>query len=121
LEKKRNLSWIKCKENIWCPLLTVNLADVETIGVYVIWHGRKGDQNARVVRLGQGDIADRLKAHRKDDEVLAYQDFGLYVTWAYVPEEDLDGVERHLADRWKPLVGEQFPDAEPIVVNSPWD
>ena len=111
------LGWIKCDGDRWCPLRTVNLSNVTASGVYIIWHaGSPG----RVVRLGQGVIADRLTAHRNDQEILSYASSGtLYVTWAEVASHQMDGIERYLADRYQPLVGEAFPDAVPIVVNAP--
>ncbi len=114
-----NLSWIKCGEpGHWCPFDNVNLSTVNASGIYIIWH----DGNpARVVRVGQGNIAERIKAHRNDSEIVAYRQSGtLRVTWATVPAAQQDGVECYLADRWTPLVGDAFPDAEPIVVNDPW-
>lgn len=111
------LNWIKCEDD-WCPLETVNLANVDTAGIYIIWH--RGDP-ARIVRIGQGDIAERLTAHRNDHDILAYKDKGsLRVTWASVPVHQRDGIERYLADTWNPLVGDAFPNAVPLAVNSPW-
>ena len=112
------VQWIKCDGGNWCPLETVNLQNVNAVGVYIIWHeGNPG----RVVRIGQGNIADRLGCHRRDSEVVAYRNHGiLRVTWASVPAHALDGVERYLANQWKPLVGDCFPVALPIAVNSPW-
>lgn len=114
-----NLQWIKCGNGAdWCPLENVNLASVKTEGVYIIWH--KGNPG-RVVRLGQGNIADRLRAHRIDPNVMAYAKHGkLCVTWAALPLAQRNGVERYLADTWRPLVGDAFPNAVPIAVNSPW-
>ena len=83
----------------------------------MIWH--KG-QNPRVVRVGQGNIAERLACHKQDTSITAYSPYGLYVTWAEVPAGYLDGVERHLAESWTPLVGDRFPNVHPIAVNSPW-
>jgi hypothetical protein len=114
------VNWIKCGDGSnWCPLETLDLDSVGDVsGVYIIWHA--GDPS-RVVRVGQGDIADRLGKHRKDKEILAYNKKGkLLVTWASVPSKYQDGVERFLADKWSPLVGDVYPDAEPIAVNSPW-
>ena len=114
-----NVSWVKCSGGNWCPLETLNLDSVgDTAGVYMIWHsGNPG----RVVRIGQGVIKDRLSAHRNDKAILAYNRLGtLHVTWAAVSWSLRDGVERHLADTWKPLVGSAFPDVQPIAVNSPW-
>ena len=112
------INWIKNTLNGWLPLEMVELAAVTDFGVYVIWHG---GNPSRVVRVGQGDIADRVGAHKKDQQVLAYKQFGtLYVTWANVPVFQRDGVERYLAYTWKPLIGDRFPNVTPIAVNSPW-
>ena len=113
------LSWIKCDDgNNWCDFELVNLTDITAKGVYVIWH--HGDPS-RVIRIGQGDIAFRLGAHRNDRQIAAYMSKGkLRVTWAAVSADRRDGVEAHLSNRWPPLVGDVFPDVEPIAVNSPW-
>jgi len=67
------LEWIKCEENHWCNLLTVVLESVHfdgLEGVYIIWHG---GQNPATVRVGQGNIRDRLSAHKEDSEILEYR------------------------------------------------
>ena len=113
----RELNWIKCQDNKPCDFRTVRLDGVNTQGIYVIWYrGNPG----RVVRIGQGDIAERLVAHRQDEDILAYQNRRLYVTWAAVDRRDRDGIEKYLADTFPPLVGERFPQADPIEVNAPW-
>ncbi len=112
------VNWTKLKSGSWCSLETVNLSNVTSYGVYIIWHG---GTPSRVVRIGQGDVSSRLLSHRRDNAILAYRKFGpLMVTWAAVSASQIDGVERHLADRWKPLIGDAFPDVRPIAVNSPW-
>jgi hypothetical protein len=115
------VQWVKCGNgDNWCPLETLNLDSVgDTAGVYIIWHA---GNPARVVRVGQGNpIKDRLSAHRKDQQILAYRKSGiLLVTWAYVPLNQRDGVEKYLSETWNPLVGDAFPNAFPIAVNSPW-
>jgi hypothetical protein len=114
-----NLSWVKCGDDgHWCALDSVNLDKVDTEGIYIIWH--EGNPS-RVVRVGQGDIKDRLTKHRTDKKITAYSKNGtLRVTWASVSSFYRDGVERHLANTWNPLVGDAFPDCQPIAVNSPW-
>lgn len=113
-----DVHWVKSTTDKWLSLQGVDLSDVRTVGVYIIWHA---GQKPRVVRIGQGDIADRLRAHRHDNAVLAYASSGtLFVTWAALPERLLDGVERYLAEYWKPLVGDRFPQVGPIAVNSPF-
>ena len=109
------VQWIKCNGDNWCPFDSVNLSNVTTTGVYIIWHrGNPG----RVVYVGQGDVASRIKAHRTEREITQYAP--LYVTWAAVSAQYRDGVERYLADTWTPLVGVAHPDVAPIAVNSPW-
>lgn len=113
------LNWLKSKADTWLKLRTMNLASISvTSGVYIIWHtGNPG----RVVRVGQGDIAERMTCHRTDADVLHYEQYGeLRATWASVPAHQLDGVERYLADHWKPPVGDRFPNVAPIAVNSPF-
>lgn len=76
------------------------------------------DQPLKVVRVGQGDIAARLAAHRADPNILKYRASGtMFVTWAAVPAHQLDGVERFLANQYSPPVGDAFPNAAPIQVN----
>jgi len=117
-EKGMQVSWIKSTTGTWLPLMAVDLSNVNTFGVYMIWHG---GNPARVVRLGQGDIRSRLNAHRNDRTITAYGQHGtLMVTLAAVPAGQADGVERYLANTWPPLVGDAFPHALPIAVNSPW-
>jgi hypothetical protein len=113
-----NVHWFKSKADSWLQLNTVNLDMVTESGVYVIWHG---GNPSRVVYVGQGGpVAPRLAAHRTDSRIQRYAAQTLYVTWASVPAGQRDGVERHLADRWTPLVGDTHPNVLPIAVNSPW-
>ena len=100
------LSWVKCEGGLWCPFQTVDVSNVTTSGVYVIWHG--GDK-LRAVRIGQGSIADRIKAHRNDSAITAYSSLGLYVTWAAASAAQQNGVENDRADLLQPRVGERFP------------
>ena len=117
------LTWRKCQgaagiADVWCSLERVDVSKIGDRGVYVIWHG--GPQ-PKVVRIGQGNIAERITAHRNDPQVLQYKFQGeLFVTWAIVASHLMDGVEHHLAGKWHPIVGDAFPVAVPIVVNSPW-
>jgi hypothetical protein len=109
------VNWIKSTKNEWLPLANVNLTEVTAQGVYVIWRG--GDAPA-FVRVGQGDIKSRLEAHRQDSVITRHGATApLMVTWASVPATHRDGVERYLADRYRPLVGDAFPNVTPIQVN----
>lgn len=113
----KQVQWIKLQSGDWCGLETVELSNVTAEGVYIIWH--EGNP-PKVVKVGQGSVADRLKCHRGDPAILAYRKFGtLRVTWAAVPAADRDGVEKYLADCYSPLVAERFPDVVPVSVNRP--
>lgn len=112
-----NLTWGTCGNNgSWCGFLIVNLDhsyfDMKE-GVYIIWQAK-----GPIVRVGQGIIRDRLSAHRNDETIISYSN--LFVTWASVPAQYRDGVERYLADRLKPRFGDIFPDVTPVEVNLPW-
>ena len=114
---EQTLHWIKCQNDNPCDFRTVMLDEVNVQGIYVIWY--KGNPG-RVVRIGKGNVAHRIKQHRQDADILAYASRKLYVTWASVRSEDRDGIERYLSEAYPPLVGERFPDADPIKVNAPW-
>ncbi len=113
------LQWAKHPDH-WYELASLNFESSyfdNLSGVYIIWHG---GANPAVVRVGQGVIGDRLSNHNQDPEILAYKGLGLFATWAAVPAIHLDGVERHLGDKWNPKVGDRFPNVYPVEVNSPW-
>jgi hypothetical protein len=116
------VKWGRCADGSWANLNTVDLkhSAFSHAGNYIIWHKEKDKQPARVVYVGQGEFRDRLGAHRDDERIQAYATFGLLITWAVVEKAKRDGVELHLATKWKPLVGERHPVATPISVNSPW-
>lgn len=115
-----SVTWLKSTSNTWLPL-PFNFASVSpspTLGCYIIWHG---GSTPRVVRVGQGDVADRLSAHSRDQTITRYAQLGgLYTTWAAVPIVYRDGVERFLAGRLSPLVGDRYPVVIPVPVNLPW-
>ncbi len=110
----KTVSWVTCTDNVWCTLSKVNLSNVTQVGVYVIW---QRDKDGAVVKVGQGNIKDRLTAHRNDSSITKYGE--LSVTWAVVDRQDLDGVERYLGNRYSPIVAQRFPDVPPIAVNLP--
>lgn len=112
------LQWIKSQAGTWLEFQTFNLATAAADGVYIIWHG---GNPSKVVYVGQGDVPARLQTHRNRADIAKYANAGmLYVTWATVSAHLKDGVERFLADKWKPLIGDAHPDVVPIAVNSPW-
>ena len=118
------LEWAKCTGDRWCDFMALDLEPVvlQRHGVYIIWHDGSNHRGPEIVRVGQGDIADRIAAHRGDEEITRYENRGrLFVTWAAVPARSRDGVERYLFDKLVPLAGQRAPDARrPVPVNLPW-
>ena len=116
-----NLVWIKCGGDAWCPLANVDLDSYKGVnGVYVIWNPKIKSRGSNVVRVGQGDIEDRLTKHLKDPTITRYGKKDLLVTWAVVEgRKARRRIERYLADELNPRVGSRFPDETPIQVNLP--
>ena len=75
----------------------------------------------RVVYVGEGQIADRLRAHQNNPTIVGHRGSGsLLVTWAKVPDDIIRwGIERYLGELWKPLVSKQFRDVPTVEVNLP--
>lgn len=117
LPRTLHLRWNRSQDDRWCDLDRLNLDDVhfdQLAGVYVIWYG---GPNGHVVRVGQGDIRERLRAHREDPELEPYRRLGLLVSWAVVDGASRDGVELYLTEAYRPLVGQRLPQTAPITVN----
>lgn len=114
----QTLQWVKSQSGGWLDLQLVHLSNVVAEGVYVIF---KSGAPGAVVRVGQGTISTRLSAHRNDPSILRHKPpvGRLFVTWASVPAQYRDGVERYLAELYRPLEGDRFPDAQTIAVNAP--
>ena len=74
---------------------------------------------AQFAYSGSRIIKDRIIEHRTNTEILRYHN--LKVFWAEVDQSYIYGVERYLADKLKPLVGDRHPEAVPIEVNWPWN
>lgn len=109
------VNWMKCEEENWCSLLNLNLGNDHfnnLMGVYIIW------SNTTIVRVGSGIIKDRIADHRNDPLITKYSE--LRVTWAKVNANQMEGVEKFLADQLSPTVGERFPNRAAIEVNLPW-
>ncbi len=117
-----NLFWGKCENNAWCSLRNVDLSHSyydSCEGIYIIWYWNNFG-NPVTVRVGQGNIRDRLTAHRTDPQIQAYAHLNLLVTWTSLPSSYLNGVEAYLGKVLKPRVGSLFPDAKPIPVALPF-
>lgn len=114
-----NLNWIKYLNGNWYELLSLDLSHPHfnnLNGVYVIWHDGAGHN---VVKVGQGEIRNRLSEHRSDQTILAFRNPNLFVTWAALSPELMDGIERFLSDQFNPKIGSRYPNAASIMVNLP--
>ena len=117
-----NLLWLKCENNAWCSLRDVDLSHSyydNFVGIYIIWYWNKFGE-AVTIKVGQGNIRERLKAHNTDPQIQAYAHLNLLVTWTSLPSNLLDGAEAYLGKVLKPRVGSLFPDAKPIPVSLPF-
>ena len=110
---KMRVKWIRYKKKGWCELNSLNLENISTCGVYIIWKPQ-----SFVVRIGQGDISSALHSLRNNPKITH---FGrdLLVTWAFVPENCMDGVERFLYEQFSPMTADPLPNARLIQVNLP--
>ena len=66
----------------------------------MIW---SGDDIRNVVSVGQGIIRDELIDMKIDKKVLGYGP-DLFVTWAAVPRNSMEGVEAFLYNKLNPMV-----------------
>lgn len=117
-----NLFWMRCKNNSWCSLHNVDLSHNyydNFEGIYIIWYWDSFG-NPVTVRVGQGNIRNRLAAHRSDPQIQAYAHLNLLVTWTAVLPHSRNGVEAYLGKVLKPRVGSLFPNAKPIPVTLPF-
>lgn len=115
----KQLSWVKSIDGKWLNLVNLDLTNIHAVGVYIIWHG---GENPRIVRVGQGNIASRLTAHRMNHQIMRFSDFGpLMVTWADVADPmERGGIERFMAQQFKPIIKDRVPAVHPVVAASPF-
>lgn len=118
------VEWARCAPNSWCNFETAKISTLtdDDLGVYVTWHdGSSSTRGSECVRVGHGEILNRIRAHRKDDRILSYNFYGkLKVTWTLVPDKGTRlGIERYLADQLEPKVGDYPDDVDSIAVNLP--
>lgn len=116
----RQVVWVKNNQNNdWFDFLRLNLDAPYfngKIGVYVIWYASPAI--AKVIRVGSGNISERLKEHRSNPEITKFSNMGqLKVTWITVNQIDTLGIEKYLSRVYSPLVGDRFPDIPEILVN----
>lgn len=118
-----SVRWFKCvnqdKKRVWCSF-DVDLAEQDMVGIYIIFR-----MDGTVVRIGIGNVQERVQSHRRDEEITGYAKKGkpLKLTWAMAPEDitrdQLRAIERYLADQLNPKVGRYPTNVEPESVNLP--
>lgn len=113
-----HIGWCKCILQSTCRLNLINLSHHhfdKLIGVYIIW---LVNNNTRIICVGKGNIRDKLIEMKSDKKV---QEYGtdLFVTWAAVPIDLLDGVESFLCTELNPEIYSTFKPFNLINVNLP--
>jgi hypothetical protein len=112
-------------DNALVDLFDPGLSELTAAGIYLIYRPAMGglvSLSPVVIRVGQGQIGERLLAHQKEAAIIAQSLLAprLKVAWAVVAPELIDSAERFLADRYRPLVGGAVPHAEAIAVTLPF-
>lgn len=118
------LIWVKSLENNWLDLARIDLQAMlrnpaRPQGIYIIWHG---GADPKIVRIGTGDIINKLIAHRDNPQITRYKKNGpLMVTWAVQPDPRRQaGIAKYLTEQFYPLVRDVPLDIPAIAVRSPF-
>jgi hypothetical protein len=111
------VNWIMSTQGNWLDPRQTQWDSINTDGVYVIWAPGTLLTGPYWVKVGQGNVRDRMQSHMRDARITRFST--LRFTFAQVNWMQKDGVERFLGDRLSPLVAERFPDVFPIPVNLP--
>lgn len=111
----KQVKWVKNNQNgEWFDFLRLNLDAVYftgKTGVYAIWY--TSPSSAKVIRIGSGNISERLKDHRTNQEIIKYSSLGsLKVSWIIADSNpllpsDIQGAELFLANKYNPLIGDR--------------
>ena len=113
--------WLKLSNGNYPLLVSFNptLNDPMLGGVYIIW--QSGNPN-RVIKVGQTVHLDlSIYQHSKDPKIKGYENpfQPLHFTWAILPQQYWNGVERYLGAHYRPLMDDDFIDVQPIEVDLP--
>jgi hypothetical protein len=114
------LDWKTLDSHNWTSFVDLDLQDSRlegVTGIFFIWS--RDLPYPQSIRIGQGNIRDRLIEMRNDPEVMAYQDKHPYVAWCSPPQSQIDGIITFMYQERPPLVPAPYPQAAPIVANTP--
>ncbi|MBM2813410.1 MAG: hypothetical protein HW421_172 [Ignavibacteria bacterium] len=115
------VDWYKCKGDVWCELDKIDLEHKYLKGlegVYIIWSQPEGKRN--ILKVSFGSIRTELKRDKEDLSLMAFSNYGIFVTWADVSSFKRKGVASYLIDQLKPKFVEKNVQASHIDVNLPW-
>jgi hypothetical protein len=113
------IDWVKETPDRWFRLDFVDLAKINTHGVFVIWKpGVARITPSVTILVGHGDVASTLLKARHDVAV-GKHGRDLLVTWAAVDVLYVAGVEAYLVQQLRPLMGRKLPLASVHAVNIP--
>ena len=113
------LQWFK-RAGDWCRLDTLNLAEVDGVGVFVVWRVGDVGRASVVLYVGRGALRQRIADCRRDPIMSNNNPDGLRITWAVADPPDVDGVAAYLYQQLRPLWGEVLRSpAAPRPVNLP--
>ena len=98
------LQWHKRADTEWCLLQEVDVALIDSYGVFVVWRpGDKGHASV-VLYVGRGALWPEIERCRRDPVIGSSA--GLRITWAKVDPRAVDGVAAYLYQQLRPLWGE---------------
>ena len=118
--RSMNIYWVKRGHDAWYQLngLSKNITSLRHKGVYIIWYFDEFD-GARTVKVGSGQLGACLMDEHWDPWVQRYADRTLHVTWALIPQGDMDGVANSLSQKLEPFVGEAYSGDTRVIVELP--
>ncbi|MBD3409685.1 MAG: hypothetical protein GF419_05710 [Ignavibacteriales bacterium] len=100
------VKWMYCKGGKWCTFNRVPLDDPhfdDLYGVFLVWNELRKKKN--VIYVGKGKLREKIKANRQShaiqENILKNT---LYVTWASVPEEDVNAAHIYLTKKYDPSI-----------------
>ena len=110
------VQWAKGPDG-WLKLEDHNFSSITTVGVYFIWCDGNPSTN---IRAGSGITGARITVHKSDPKIMRHRARGIMrVTWAEVPQALIERAEKYLADSYRPIEGDRYPDVLPLIVNLP--
>ena len=111
------VQWSKNKNNEWSSLMYTDFSLLLNSGVSIVWWYDNGNPPLILSIQKSGVLAIDIDKYRSNELVVSY--LNPLVTWAYIPSQYLNGVEKYLYDHYKPVIKQSLPKIDPIQVNLP--